>query len=122
MLHTKETFVYSGVLSATALFFLVVPSMKGGATIGLLSIAIAVAVYFLLGFVGFWVGQNISGHRLLLKPVFWAAPLCFVVPYQTSKLTGINEVFPGADLILVLALAFLVGFRLNQQTVDKDII
>lgn len=120
MEYQKETFAYSGMLSATALLFIIIPALNGNLSIGPIRVAIAVIVYFLLGFVGFWLGQKVSGHKLLLKPVYWAAPLCFVVPYQVSKLTDINETFPGAHFILVVAFAFLVGLRMNQVTMDKD--
>lgn len=115
MEYQKETIVYSAVLSATALFFILLPVIRGNLGIGAISILITLVIYFLVGFVGFWLGQ-----KLVLKPVYWAAPLCFVVPFQISKFTGLNEVFPGAHFLLVVAFAFLVGYRMNQVTLDKD--
>lgn len=120
MEYQKETIVYSTVLSATALLFILLPVIKGNLAIGAISIAITLAIYFLLGFVGFWLGQKISGQKLVLKSVYWAAPFCFVVPFQISKFTGLNEALPGAHFLLVAAFAFLVGFRMNQATIDKD--
>lgn len=120
MEYQKETIVYSAVLSATALFFILLPVIRGNLGIGAISILITLVIYFLVGFVEFWLGQKISGQKLVLKPVYWAAPLCFVVPFQISKFTGLNEVFPGAHFLLVVAFAFLVGYRMNQVTLDKD--
>lgn len=120
MKSQKETIVYSAVLSATALFFILLPVLKGNLAISAISILITIAIYFLIGFVGFWLGQKISGQKLVLKPVYWAAPLCFVVPFQISKFTGLNEAFPGAHFLLVATLTFLVGFRMNHATIDKD--
>lgn len=120
MQYQKETLAYSAVLSVTALVFIMLPVLKGNLSIGAINIALSLLVYFVLGFVGFWLGQKVSGYTLLLKSIYWAAPMCFFLPYQVSKFTGINETFPAAHFLLVVAAAFLVGLRINQVTVDKD--
>lgn len=46
MKYQKETIVYSAVLSATALFFILLPVIKGNLAIDAISIAITLAIYF----------------------------------------------------------------------------
>ncbi|MEZ5548899.1 MAG: hypothetical protein R3E74_14125 [Pseudomonadales bacterium] len=111
MKYRKETLTFSTMLSITSVAFLMIPIIKGLLPFSIVSILIQAAIYFVLGASGYWLGQLAAGKSMVLKPLFWMGPLTFVLPHQISNLTGLYETMPLAHFLLVLAMAFLIGWR-----------
>ena len=125
MKYQKETLVFSIMLSVTSVAFLMIPVLKGVLPFNIVNVSVHAISYFLLGSIGYWLGQLIAGKEMLLKPLFWAAPLAFVLPHQLSKLTGLYEIMPLGHFLLVAAVAFFVGWRFplspaNQVNLNEN--
>ncbi|MFP1677190.1 hypothetical protein ACLD02_00770 [Alloalcanivorax sp. C16-2] len=119
MKHGKEALIFSITLSITSVAFLMVPMVKGSLPFDSLSILIQAAIYFVLAFSGYWLGQLIAGKNMVLKPLFWMGPLTFVLAHQVSKLTSLYEVAPFLHFLLVVLMAFIVGWRLPLSPANE---
>ena len=119
MKYQKETLTFSIMLSVTSVLFLMIPILKGVVPFSIISISVQATIYFILGFIGYWFGQQIAGKEMALKPLLWMAPLTFVLPLQISKLTGLYEAIPLAHFLLVSAMAFSIGWRLPLSPANQ---
>ena len=119
MKYQKETLTFSIMLSATSVLFFMIPILKGVVSFNIISISVHAAIYFILGVIGYWLGQLIADKEMVLKPLLWMAPLTFVLPHQISKLTGLYEAMPLAHFLLVAAMAFSIGWRFPLSPANK---
>lgn len=111
MKYQKETLFFSMMLSVTSVVFLMISIIKSALPFSAIDVLVHAIIYFALGFIGCWVGQLLAGNKMAFKPLFWVAPLAFILPHQISKFTGLYEAMPLVHFLLVAAAACIIGWR-----------